>query len=148
MRQFRIYCLLLISFLAINAEAQQHNQLVHDASTSWANGSSAGTTKDLDLPAFDNPHQMASEARYLICVVNSSPVSALTVLIKNREVNFDGQTRFPELTRFGVAASTTEGTCVIVQGWLLGSGGRLTLSNDSAVGASDGFNAYLRVRIP
>lgn len=118
------------------------SQQVYDGLASWANGASANTTVNLDVPM---PDVLQGQSAYLITITNPSMVSPLTVVVKNKEI-FGGTARYSELARYGITAGTPDGRSALVQGWLLGDGGRISISNDTSLGASDGFAACVRVR--
>lgn len=118
------------------------NIQVYDGTATWANSAAVGTIVDIDFPL---PTPLQGNALYEVVVTNPSGVTDLTVRVKNKET-FGGTARYPELTSFPVAANSPDGKAVLVQGWLLGEGGRLSLSNDTALGASDGFTANVRIR--
>lgn len=118
------------------------NSLVYDGTAVWSNSASATTNIDINIPL---PSSLQGNATYEITVTNPSAVSDITVIVKNKET-FGGTARYPELTRFGVPKNTVDGKSVLAQGWMLGEAGRLSLSNDTILGASDGFTAYVRVR--
>jgi hypothetical protein len=118
------------------------NVQIADATAAWANSAAAGTAVNLDVVL---PTKLQSDALYEVTVTNPSAESDLTVVIKNKET-FGGTARYPELTRFGVLKNNPDGKSVVVQGWLLGEAGRLSLSNDTALGLSGSFTAYVRAR--
>ena len=97
-----------------------------------------GVNVDIELPA-----TLQGNAKYLIEIYNPSTVTALTVIAQNKSTNFGGDTRYPELTRWGININSSK--CVIIEGFLLDSGGRLILSNDTALGAEQGFSASIRI---
>lgn len=117
------------------------NVQVYDGTSVWANSAPINTVVDKDITL---PSLLQGDALYEIIVTNPSTVSDITVVVKNKET-FNAIARYPELTRFGVVKNT-DGKVILVQGWMLGEGGRLTLSNDTVLGVSDGFTAYVRVR--
>jgi hypothetical protein len=108
----------------------------------WANNAAAGTAVDIDVTP---PENRQREALYEIIVTDPSSESDLTVVVKNKET-FGGTARYPELTRFGVVKSNADGIGRVVQGWLLGEGARITITNDTLIGAGGAFTAYVRVR--
>lgn len=116
------------------------NALIYDGTASWADSAGAGTEVDLDVVL---PDSLQGQALYLVTVHNPSAVTGLSVTVKGKET-LGGAAVYSELTSFVVGADSSKQ--VLVQGWLLGEGGRLTLSNDTALGATDGFIAYIRVR--
>ncbi|MHB1001900.1 MAG: hypothetical protein ACYC27_21885 [Armatimonadota bacterium] len=118
------------------------NEQIFDGQAVWANSAVQNTAVNIDITL---PTVLQGSALYMITVTNPSTVTALTVSVKNKST-FGGTAKYPELTRFGVQANAADGRSVLVQGWMLGEGGRLTLSNDTALGGSDGFTAYVRIR--
>ncbi len=117
-----------------------NNEQVYDGSAAWANSSSANTNKDIDITP---PTTLQVNGLYAVTVINPSAVTALTVVAQNKGT-FGGSAKYSTLAQFSVAANTNR--TVIVQGWMLGEGARLTLSNDTGLGVADGFTAYVRVR--
>lgn len=115
------------------------NIQVHDGTAVWANSAAVNTAVNIDIAL---PSPLQSDAKYLISIINPSAVTALTVKVKNKETF--GAAQYPELTTFSVPATTDK--AVLVEGWMLGEAGRLTLSNDTVLGAADGFTANVRVR--
>jgi hypothetical protein len=118
------------------------NELVYSDTAAWANSATANTivNKDITLPA-----TLYEDGVYLITVNNPSAVTAVTVSVRNKET-LAGTARYPELTQFIVPASNVDGRSCLVQGWMRGEGARLTLSNQTALGASDGFAVSIKVR--
>ena len=106
-------------------------------------------TTDIALPSNQFPNQ---DAAYLVTAENNSTATDVTVIAYNRHNDFGAYStnQWSELTRWTIekTSSTTLGTIkdTILQSWLLGSGGRLGVSNVST-GSSD-LNAacYFRVR--
>jgi hypothetical protein len=118
------------------------NEQVYDGTAAWANSAAQNTAVNIDITP---PTVLQGDALNLLIVTNPSTVTDLTVVVKNKGT-FGGTARYPELTRYAVAKNLAEGKTFLVQGWMLGEGARLTLSNDTALGGSDGFTAYVRVR--
>jgi hypothetical protein len=104
------------------------------------------TTIVLPNGIFPNP-----DATYLVTAENNSTATDVTVVTYNLHNSFGAYStnQWSELTRWTVAltTSTTAGTIkdTLVQGWLLGSGGRLGISNVST-GSSD-LNATVHFRV-
>lgn len=118
------------------------NEILSDTSVSWVNSAAAGTNTDIDIPL---PTYIQKDALYVITVTNPSVDSDLTVIVKNKET-FNGTASYPEVTRFGVAKTSSDGKALLVQGFLLGEAGRISISNDAAIGVSGAFTGYVRVR--
>lgn len=118
------------------------NALVTDTTGVWANSAAANTSTNIDVVL---PPSLQGNAMYEITVTNPSVESDLTIVVKNKET-FSGTSRYPELTRFGIPKNSTDGKCVLVQGWMLGEAGRISISNDTVLGAAGAFVAYVRVR--
>lgn len=118
-----------------------NNEQLYDGSVSWANSAAQGTENNIDI---DLPTNLQKDAKYVVTVTNPSSVTGISVIVKNKET-FD-VARYPKLTEISVPVNTPDGLSVVVDGWLVGEGGRLTLINDTALGLTDGFTAYVRVR--
>lgn len=127
---------------AVRVTSTGSNEQVYDGSASWANSAAVNTTVNIDITL---PAVLQGNALYMVTVTNPSTVSAITVVMRNKGT-FGGTARYPELTRFGVPANSPDGRSMLVQGWMLGEGARLSLSNDTILGGSDGFTAYVRIR--
>lgn len=119
-----------------------HNQALTltPATAAWLATDVAGTNKDIVITF---PTLLNQEGLYAVTVNNVSTESDITVICKGQET-LNGVTRYPELTRFGVAKNTPDGKTVLVQGLCLGAGARLSISNDSAL--TVGFTIGATVR--
>lgn len=117
------------------------NEQVFDGTVTWANSEAVNSIKTVDIAL---PDTLQKDGLYEIIVTNPSTETTLTVSVKNKET-FSVE-KYPELKSISVPADSIDGKANIVQGWLLGEAGRLTLSNDTAVGAAGTFVAEVRVR--
>lgn len=105
-------------------------------------------TTNIALPGNQFPNQ---DAAYLVAAENNSTATDVTIIAYNKHDGFGlySTNQWAELTRWTVekTSSTTLGTIkdALVQGWLLGSGGRLGVSNIST-GSSD-LNAVCHFRV-
>jgi len=130
-------------FIGNNFKVGDYSAIVGTTST----GLTANTT-DIVLPNgfFPNP-----DAKYLVTSYNQSTATDVTVIAYNKHLAFGPSSTdcWAEVTRWNVAltTSTTLGTIkdVLVQGWLLGSGGRLTISNVSTGSSDLNANVYFRI---
>lgn len=116
---------------------------VYDGTVVFANSAAANTqvsTAEIPLPS-----TLQGDARYVVTILNPSTVTALTVRPENRET-FAGTARYADLPTFTVPVSSPEGVSRVVEGFLVGEAGRLTLSNDTVLGVAGGFTANIRVR--
>lgn len=113
-------------------------QIGTDLNAIWAESALINTIVNVDITL---PVSLAQ--KYLIEIYNPSAVTALTIIAQNKALTFGGGTRYPEVTRWGVAAPGAK--AVIVEGWLLDAAGRLVLSNDTALGVGQGFTANIRI---
>lgn len=118
------------------------NKLIDSEKTyTWANSASATTVVS---NTFTPPTILQASGLYVIHVRNPSSVTALTLILYNVE-NLGGSDRDCELARFFVPVSSVR--AFIVQGWMLGSANpKLSITNDTVLGGSDGFSATVRVR--
>lgn len=124
------------------AGSARNAQVDTDKTATWANSAAANTQVTV---AVSQPATPQKNAKYLINVRNPSTVTALTVKVRNTLAAFGGATREAELTSIAVPANSIKS--VLVEGWLAG-GGSLLLSNDTVLGAADGFTADIRVLAP
>lgn len=134
-------------FLRGNSNGDAYVQLIgnnaqvgDDLTAVWAAEAAQDTAENVDVSL---PSPLQGDAKYLVEIYNPSANTALTVIAQNKALTFGGATRYPELTRWSVAASGIK--AVLVEGWLLDAAGRLVLSNDSALDVGQGFTAYIRV---
>lgn len=131
----------------------------------WANGTAAGTVVNLDIPLPQNaltPVAAQRDAIYAVIIKNPSTTSGITCNVRNavsfnggtvQHANVDGSSN-PNATGtaagsggypLNVAANTPSPVCFLVQGWMLGSAGRLSLSNDSVI--ADGSTVTADVQV-
>lgn len=115
------------------------NQLLN-GSVTFANSSLAGSTQTLDHAI---PAHSGEDAYHVYAIKNPSLVTALTVSVQIIEVFASVDTPC-NLTELNVPAG--EAKAFLVQGSCVGKGIRLTFSNDTLLGGSDGFTAYVKVR--
>lgn len=117
------------------------NNLIDSEKTyTWASSATANTDKSNTFTIVN--HKL--DGIYVIHVYNPSAVTALTVKCINTE-SLNGSDRDCELARFSVPASSSR--AFVIQGFGVGSGTpKITMSNDTVLGGSDGFSAYLRLR--
>lgn len=120
------------------------NLKLFEGQATWANSAAADTEVDLDI---EIPKVLDPAANYLVIVRNPSTETAVTVRAKNKEF-LAGADRYPEVQNFNVPVSSPDGIATLVSGWLLGTGARLTLSNDTGLSAGGGFVADVLVRQP
>lgn len=118
------------------------NNLVADTSVSFADSAGQDTEQTADLGL---PSHVPDDGRALVTIHNPSSVTALTVQPQIAETFPSGGAQHGDLgTTFAVP---TQGTAsFVVEGLLAGEGGRLSITNDTVLGAGDGFTAEIRVR--
>lgn len=114
------------------------NRVLLTGDVTFPNSAAAGSEESV---GFDFPALMEEDARYVITVYNPSGVTALTVTPKMLETLQDAE-RESSLASFAVPAGGTASTEVSMGG----EGGRVTVSNDTALGLADTFSATVRVR--
>lgn len=122
------------------AGSARNAQVDTDKTATWANSAAANTQVNV---AIAQPVTPQRNGKYLINIRNPSTVTALTVKVRNTLIAFGGAARDAELASIAVAVNTVKS--VLVEGWLAGDGGSLLLSNDTVLGAADGFTADIRV---
>lgn len=123
-----------------------NGELLYEGAAVWANSAPVGTVVDLDLPA-SALGAREPDAKYAITVRNPSTVTALTLTVRNAET-LGGALRYPQLgaSTYAIPINSPQGRTYVVEGFLIGEGGRLSLSNDTVLGVADGFTADVRVR--
>jgi hypothetical protein len=117
-----------------------NEQISGDQTASWGNSAAAGTVVDLDIPL---PRELQLDAKYVVVIRNPSTETALTVKVKNKE-SFGANVVYPEVISIAVPVNSIK--FAIVEGWMLGEAGRLTLTNDAATGLAGAFTADIRIR--
>lgn len=118
------------------------SQIGTDQTATWANSAAQNTTQDID---FTNASELPFEGKIAIAARNPSSVTDLTMIVYNKELSFGGADRYVELARFTVPKNTSAGKYYLVSG-VIAPAFRLTFSNDTVLGGSDGFSANIRVR--
>jgi hypothetical protein len=89
---------------------------------------------------------------YMLEVYNPSTVSALTVKLFAVETSFGGGTRDVLIDTLPIGkAQTLTGTSIVAylkmfHGAFVGANLKLVFSNDTALGVTDGFTAYMRLK--
>lgn len=126
-------------------------ELIVESQYVFANNAPVNTAVDVAVPADSDMNvDSPQDERYEVTVRNPSAVSAVTVRVKSLEkqdATFGGGSdRYPQVAQFGVPINTPEGLTQVVTGWDLSRGGRITVSNDTVLGAATGFTGDLRVR--
>jgi hypothetical protein len=127
--------------------AVRGNQVGNDLQVTWAGSAAVDTQKTVTIV---KPEVPVSE--YEVVVYNPSTVTDLTVKIFNEEVALGGGNRQALLTTVTVPKSQMlTGTIVntyvrLISGMFVGTNCTLVLSNNIALGVSDGFSAYVRIR--
>lgn len=109
-----------------------------DADITWANSAPAGTAVTVDVAG-------AQAASGAVTVRNPSSVTALTVKVQGKET-LGGSARWAEIDSVAVPAGEVR-QFFVDELWLIGEGGRLSITNDTVLGAGDGFTGQVRVRI-
>lgn len=117
-----------------------NQQVGNDLTATWADSAAVNTVVNVDVAL---PTVLQGNAKYEVIIYNPSAVTTLTVVAQNKAASLGGGDRYAELTRWTVLTSSTK--AVLVEGWLIGSAGRLALSNDTALGAGQGFSASIRI---
>jgi hypothetical protein len=122
-------------------------QVGTDQTVTWANSDAANTQKTV---TFTKPAIPVSE--YELIIYNPSTITDITVKIFNVETALGGSDRDALLTSVTIPKSQTlTGTTInthikLISGMFNGGDCKLVLSNDTVLGASDGFSAYVRLR--
>lgn len=115
--------------------------LLKDAVATWANSAAANTEVTI---ALDGHNKGMASRRVRIYVRNPSAVTALTVRIQEQQEGSGAPTTFhDDGTTFQIAVSI--GKFKDVEFWPNRASSRLSLKNDTILGAGDGFTADVEV---
>jgi hypothetical protein len=125
-------------------------ELVVEGQAVFANSALINTPINIAIPS-GGVLSDDEETDFEVIVRNPSLVTALNVALKSLEKTDSafggGADRYPTFQTIVVPVNTPEGTETVVHGWGLGAaGGRITVSNATALGVADGFSADVRVR--
>lgn len=117
---------------------------ITSAQVSWADSAGADTEKTVVMDG-QNDRPAGEDAIFIVAIKNPSSNTDLTVVVENERA-FESGDDWAESDRWTLPASSTEEWPVR---FLLGDKrSRLKLSNDSALGAGEGFTADVRVEEP
>lgn len=126
-------------------------QVGTDQTATFANSAPQNTTVNIDIPAPEN-----IRPKYKIAILNPSTVAGLTILVESKSLNFGGGTQYNLIDTITIPpAQVIKGALVsgyakFIAGIFNGTDLRLAVSIDpianGALGAADGFSAYIRVR--
>lgn len=130
-----------------------HNTLIGDYSAAIST-TSTGLSNNIDIPSSDfRRFSPQPDALYLVTAqMNPSTNTVTTVIVKNTHTAFGAYSTslntYSELTRWTLstqsASTNNDAKDVLVQGWMLGSGARITFSNVST-SPSTALTCYFRV---
>ncbi len=121
-----------------------------DNAAAFAHSAAANTQVTIDIPnstIFPSPRD-----RCVIEVYNPSTVTDLTIKIFAKALALGAGTRYALIDTVTIPKSQTiTGTTInaylkIIEGMFVGEDLRLVVSNDTILGAAEGFTAYVRVR--
>ena len=131
------------------SSALSSGEVIFQGNLTWSNSApqnTAGVSGGNGWVDIALPTALQRDALYTVAVTNASADSALTVVVQNAE-SFTGLgTKYPELVRFSVAANNPDGKIALVQGFLLGTAGRIVATNDTVLSAGGGFISYIVIR--
>jgi len=137
----------------MHQEFTRNRKLANDENVSWVNSEAALSSKEIDYPVpdildgttpIDKTNAVLNrDAKYLVVIYNPSAETALTVTAKNKMAILASADRFTEVQVLNVPINSTKQ--FIVTGLFLGDGSRLSLSNDTVIGAAGAFSATVRI---
>jgi hypothetical protein len=122
-------------------------QIGTDQAAVFANSDAANTQVNVD---FTKP--TASKPRYALSVYNPSTVTDITIKLFSVSLTFVGGTRYSLIDTIIIPKSQAiTGTTVnsykkFIEGLFVGADLRLVVSNNTVLGAAEGFSAYVRLR--
>lgn len=117
------------------------NNRIENTSVSWNDGDLVGTEKVIDI---DLPDKLEAENRYLVMIVNLSAVTNIDVQSEVKWEDSLGNIRYSGIMKWTVNSEDSD--AMMVEGMLLGKGGRLVLSNNTDLGSGEGFTSYIQIR--
>lgn len=123
-----------------SASQEANSVVLEETAVVFVNSAAANTVVNVEV---DLPEFFQADSKYLVVIQNPATDSALTVKVKNKET-LNGVDAFPELSSIAVPIGSVK--AVVVEGFLLGTGGRLSVQNDTALGVSGGFTARVLIR--
>lgn len=118
-----------------------------DNAVVFENSAAANTQVNVDIAKPSNPKN-----RYLLTVYNPSTITDLTVRIFAKDLALGGDIRYSHLDTIAIQKSqafnglTINSYSYLLEGAFIGTDLRIVIMNDAALGAADGFSAYIRVR--
>jgi hypothetical protein len=117
---------------------QIENEIIHTTTANWANSAVAGTAVTIDVPL------TKVGSKTLVVVTNPSTETALTVTARNKNT-LSGVAKYPKLTTVAIPVNSPDGVAAVLEGFIVGEGGRLVLTNDAAVGLTGAFTADVQI---
>ena len=134
-------------YVSLTGSVLRETQTGDDQTITWDNSDAANTQKSC---SFTKPAKPIEE--YELIVYNPSTVSDLTLKLFAIETDLAGDTRDALITTIPILKSQVmTGTTVntyakIIHGIFNGVDCKLVVSNDTALGAAEGFSATIRLR--
>jgi len=122
-------------------------QIGTDQAVAFANSAAANTQVNVD---FVKPTVVRN--RYKLAFYNPSTITDLTVKIMSVALSFGGGTRYDLIDTIvipksqAITGTTIDSYTKFVEGLFVGTDLRLVVSNNTALGAAEGFTGYIRLR--
>jgi hypothetical protein len=121
----------------------RYNEKIYDQNYVWASSAAAGTVVSNGF-AFGQDRIYAVSRFLLLVIRNPSTQTALTASIQTQYID-GGNTRYAPLSSFFVSLNNGDGESYLISGGLMAQGIRLSLSNNTVLNSSGGFNARVVV---
>jgi len=118
-----------------------------DISISWSNNSSANTQKEVVISIPEDPVE-----EYMLIIYNPSLITDVSFKVFNIEGMLGGAERYAFLTnilcskKLTISGTEIEAYAIPIHGIYCGTNLKMVLSNDSPLGATEGFTLYFRLR--
>ncbi len=122
-------------------------QIGVDQAAAFANSATQYTQVNVDFAA-----PATTRPRYKITVYNPSAVTDLTIKVMSKALSLGGDTRYSLIDIIvipksqSITGATVNSYVKFIEGIFVGTDLRLIVCNNTALGASDGFSAYIRIR--
>jgi len=134
-------------FTGVMGTQLKESQVGLDQQITWANSDPANTQKNI---TFTKPDIVIDE--YELVIYNPSIVTDLTIKVFAVEPALGGNARdalittIPVLKSLVITGTTINAYTKLLHGIFNGCDCKLVISNDTALGAADGFSVYIRLR--
>lgn len=118
-----------------------------DIAVTWTNNSSANTQKEIVISIPADPVE-----EYMLIIYNPSLITDVSFKLFNIEGSLGGAERYALLTnvlcskKLTISGTVIDTYAIPIHGIFCGTNIKTVLSNDSPLGATEGFTLYFKIR--